>query len=176
VCRVLQILAEAHTFCKAKGGNAEYDGGCARAVAYADAYAKAQAESISIAFVDYTYGKSSHCHCDVSVEVQTKAITHELETIFAFYKTEVEARSCSEDQYGTPDIAYIKQTCWAGAFADMTVKVRARAAAIHLAITAVATAPPCNRSMRQVACTRRLSLLCLPARLVRTRCVCVRAH
>jgi hypothetical protein len=121
---MLQILAEASTYCEANGGDPKYDGGCARAVAYSQAYAKAQAEAISVAFVDYTYGKDSRCHCDVAVEVQTEAIAHELETIFAFYKTEVEARSCNPDYYGSADYAYIKQTCWAGAFADMTVKVR----------------------------------------------------
>ena len=119
----MQIFASAFTTCQASGGDPEYDGGCARAVSYSQAYAQACAEAISVATIDYSHGKDS-CKCDISVSVLKTAVAHEIETITAFYEAGVEARSCNPDNYGTPDFAYIKQTCWASSMADMVAKVR----------------------------------------------------
>ena len=121
-CRC-RSTADAFTKCKATGGDADYDGGCARAVSYSAAYAEACAEAIAAAFVDYTYGKQTKCHCDVSVQTIQSAIAHEVEIIYAFYETKVEARSCNWDNIGTPDLAYIAQSCIASSAADLLVKV-----------------------------------------------------
>jgi len=110
---------------QAEGGDADYDGGCARAISYSAAYSKACAEAIAISFVDYTYGKKTKCHCDVSVQTIQTAIAHEVEIIFAFYETQIEARSCNMDNVGTPDISYIAQSCIATSAADLLVKAMA---------------------------------------------------
>ena len=101
----------------------DYDGGCARAVSYSAAYAQVVAEAIAASFVDYTYGKQTKCHCDFSVDTIHRAIAHEVEIIFAFYETQVEARGCNHDNFGTPDFAYIAQSCIASSAADLLVKV-----------------------------------------------------
>ena len=121
----LQVLAEAHTNCVAIGGDAAYDGGCALAKTYSSAYAAACAEAFAASFVDFAYGKKGSCECDIAVSVLVSSISHEFEIISAFYETEVEARSCTPDVAGTPDYAYIKQTCWANSMADMVARVRA---------------------------------------------------
>ena len=130
---VLQIWAEAQTYCVKNGGDPEYDGGCARAVSYSEAYAAACAEAIAVSFVDYTYGKNSDCHCDVSVQTIQKAIAHEIEIIYAFYETEVEARGCTKEHDYAPDYSHIRQTCFANSAADLLVKVRHQLACVTLA-------------------------------------------
>ena len=59
----------------------------------------------------------------MSVQTIQTAIAHEVEIIFAFYETQIEARSCNQDNIGTPDISYIAQSCIATSAADLLVKV-----------------------------------------------------
>lgn len=153
-----------------KGGDADYDGGCAFAEAWSEAYATACAEAIATAVAEVST-KGAGCQCTISGAALGTAIAHEYVSLCARVEQEVAAEACtfSEDPTQPPTLdSGIGRECFASSAGSLAAKARhTPLAAAAARLLARAAAPPraawcrvrCSHAVRAV-CTRPRSAGC----------------
>ena len=130
------VWNKARANCSVAGDHLDpyYDGGCAYAKSWVEAYAQAVIESYSTALANVTFGsKDADCECNLGGTAYATAIAHEIETIYAKAVQTVEAAACtpgtgSEGYVYSDDLesetAQIIRRCTADSFGRLYAKVR----------------------------------------------------
>lgn len=115
----VQIWNEAYAKCSLDGGDPEYDGGCALATSFTEAFAVGCAEAIASAVADINAKDS--CDCDTKLSANATAIAHEFQQLFVHFGAGLAAEACTDGVLESEAARF----CMAKSVAALAAQVRA---------------------------------------------------
>ena len=115
----LQVYNVAYTTCSLKGGDVEFDGGCAVATSFGTAFAAACGEPTATALISIS---KETCDCDLAAAVTAEGMAAEYRRIFAHVEQEVESVACTDEGYDQEN--GIGRRCIVNSVAKLSAQVR----------------------------------------------------
>lgn len=159
----MQVYNVAYTTCSLKGGDADFDGGCAVATSFGTAFAAACGKATAAALVDIP--KEA---CDCNITVTADAMAAEYRRIFAHVEQQVESVACTDAGYDQENS--IGRKCIVNSVAKLSAQVRAirhrASAAASLLSCLCSHVADCGGGMHTLACccagpAAQVRLLCM---------------